>query len=104
MLCWLVQGFQTGAELSPLTASKAPLTLTATVKEWLREQVPLFEAFLVAVSIHVALFPMLWIIGWALPWPKSPVITTIIEYDLENWPNMPKPKKVFEFRDPMLNR
>lgn len=90
--------------LARLTASGPPQTLATTVKEWLLDQVPLMEAFLVAVSIHVALFPIMWFIGFALPWPKSPVITTIIEYDLGNWPEMPKPKKIFEFRDPKLNQ
>ena len=70
---------------------------------WLSQAIPLVEAVLVAVSIHiVVLLPGLWFIGWALPWPKSPVITTIIEYDLENWP--PKPKKIIDFRDPELNK
>ncbi|HNB20869.1 MAG TPA: hypothetical protein PKZ32_00530 [Candidatus Melainabacteria bacterium] len=90
--------------MARLTASGPPQPLATTVKEWLLDQVPLMEAFLIAVSIHVALFPVMWFIGFALPWPKSPVITTIIEYDLGNWPEMPKPKKVFEFRDPKLNQ
>jgi len=91
-------------KLARLTASGPPKTLLETVKLWLLDQVPLMEAFLIAVSIHVAMFPVLWFIGFALPWPKSPVITTIIEYDLGNWPEIPKPKKIYEFRDPALNR
>lgn len=91
-------------KLAQLTASGPPKTLLETVKQWIADQVPLMEAFLIAVSIHVALFPILWFIGFALPWPKSPVITTIIEYDLGNWPELPRPKKIFEFRDPALNR
>lgn len=90
--------------MARLTASGPPQTLTATVKQWLGDQVPLMEAFLIAISIHVALFPIIWFIGFALPWPKSPVITTIIEYDLGNWPEIGKPKKIFEWRDPALNR
>jgi hypothetical protein len=89
--------------LARLTASGPPQTWVATVKEWVGEQVPLMEAFLIAVSIHVALFPILWFIGFALPWPKSPVITTIIEYDLGNWPEVTKPKRIFEYRDPAKN-
>jgi hypothetical protein len=69
---------------------------------WLGEQVPLMEAFLVAVSFHVILLPVVWFAGWALPWPKSPVVTTVIEWDLQNWP--PKPKKIFDYRDPKLNQ
>jgi hypothetical protein len=62
----------------------------------------LFEAFCVAVSLHVVMLPVLWFAGWALPWPKSPIITTIIEYDLSKWP--PKPKKILDVRDPELNK
>lgn len=54
---------------------------------WLSEQSVLFEAFWVAVTFHVLLFPLIWFAGWALPWPKSPVITTVVEIDLENWPH-----------------
>lgn len=74
------------------------------LREWFLDHVTLMEAFLVAISIHVALFPFIWMLGWALPWPKSPVVTTIVEYDLENWPNVPQPKKIFEVRDPALNK
>lgn len=71
----------------------------------MREQVPLVEAFFVAVSIHVVAFPVIWCVGWALPWPKSPVITHIIEFDISGWPAKPaKPERVFEFRDPKLNQ
>ncbi len=104
LICWLDIDRGKYFSLARLTASGPPQPLATTIKEWLLEQVPLMEAFLIAVSIHVALFPVMWFIGFALPWPKSPVITTIIEYDLGNWPEMPKPKKVFEFRDPKLNQ
>ncbi len=77
-------------------------SLRETTIRLLIEQVPLLEAFLVALSLHVVMLPILWVAGWALPWPKSPVITTIIEWDLETWP--PKPRKIFEFRDPKLNK
>jgi hypothetical protein len=66
----------------------------------LRNQTLLFEAFLVAISFHVLLLPMLWLIGWMLPWPKGPTITTIIEYDLRNWPDIRKPKRIFDVREP----
>jgi hypothetical protein len=79
-----------------------PKSLKETVVKVLIEQVPLFEAFLVALSLHVVMLPILWIVGWALPWPKPPVITTIIEWDLQNWP--PKPKRIFDYRDPKLNK
>ena len=73
---------------------------------WLTDQVPLLEAFLVAVSLHVVAFPVIWFIGWALPWPKPPVVTTIIEYDLTDWSHqqLPKPKKIMEIHDPRLNQ
>jgi hypothetical protein len=71
---------------------------------WLLDKSNLFEAFLLAVSLHILLLPVVWVIGWALPWPKSPIITTIIEYDLGNWPNVAKPKRIFEFRDPKRNQ
>jgi hypothetical protein len=68
------------------------------------DRVLLIEAFFVALSIHVLLFPVLWVMGWALPWPKSPVIQTIIEYDLRNWPAVNKPKRIFNVRPPELNQ
>jgi len=70
----------------------------------LLDQVPLLEAFLIAVSIHVLLFPVVWLMGWMLPWPKTPVITTVVEYDLRNWPNEAKQKKWQDVRDPNLNK
>ncbi|CAN5516477.1 hypothetical protein BH11CYA1_BH11CYA1_02830 [soil metagenome] len=78
--------------------------LTDTISAWLNDQATLFQAFFVALSLHVVLFPIMWIIGWALPWPKFPIVTTIIEYDLRGWPNMPKPKKVINVMDPDLNK
>jgi hypothetical protein len=78
------------------------------VPRWLAqkliEQVPLFEAFLIALSLHVLLFPVMWLMGWALPWPKTPVITTVVEYDLRNWPNEAMQKKLLDVRDPKLNK
>jgi hypothetical protein len=71
---------------------------------WLGSQKILFEALLVAVSFHVIMFPVIWIAGWALPWPRPPVVTTIIEFDLDEWLKSGKPKKIFEFRDPKFNQ
>jgi hypothetical protein len=71
---------------------------------WLKEQISLVQAFFVALSFHVVLFPVLWIVGWALPWPKAPIFTTIVEYDLRGWPNIAKPKKVVTIMDPDLNK
>jgi len=68
------------------------------------EKRTLFEAFWVAVSIHIIMFPVMWFIGWALPWPKPPVVTTVIEYDLQSWLQNGKPKRVYEYRDPALNQ
>ena len=79
----------------------------ARLLTFLREQVSLGQALLVALSLHVAFFPLMWIAGWALPWPKVPIFTTIIEYDLRGWtgwPKMPKAKKVFDIMDPDLNK
>lgn len=64
----------------------------------------LVQCFLVALSLHVILLPVLWVIGWALPWPKNPVITTIIEYELDNSSLTLKPKHVIDFHDPKLNQ
>lgn len=61
----------------------------------IRDKVPLMEAFWVALSVHVVLLPIIWIMGWALPWPKPPKVTMVIEYDLSNWPKI-KPKSVEE--------
>lgn len=81
-----------------------PLVTGKMVADWAKEQLPLVDCFLVAVSVHVILFPVIWIMGWALPWPKPPVVTTIVEYDLRNWPKVAKPNKVFEIIDPDLNK
>lgn len=81
-----------------------PLLTRQKVFFWLKEQIPLVDCFLVALSIHVILLPIMWIAGWALPWPKPPVFTTIVEYDLRNWPKVAKPKKVDRFIDPDLNK
>jgi len=72
--------------------------------QWVVSQASLFEALFIAVSIHVVLFPVVWLAGWLLPWPKTPVITTIVEFDLRNWPNEAKQKKVTDVRDPKLNQ
>ncbi|MBU6452341.1 MAG: hypothetical protein KGS72_11215 [Cyanobacteria bacterium REEB67] len=74
---------------------------------FIKEHVTLAQAVLVAMSLHVAFFPLMWIAGWALPWPKTPVFTTIVEYDLRGWsgwPKMPKAKKIFDIMDPDLNK
>lgn len=73
-----------------------PRDLLSSAIDWMREQTQLFEAFWVAVSFHVLLFPIIWFAGWALPWPKSPNITTVIEFNLENWPNVATPEKIQE--------
>ena len=68
--------------------------LKARVIDWFTDHVALFEALLIAVSFHVLLFPVIWLMGWALPWPRTPPIRTIIEINLENWPNEARPEKV----------
>ncbi|MBX3072552.1 hypothetical protein KF707_01850 [Candidatus Obscuribacterales bacterium] len=80
-----------------------PLVTAEKIFSWAKEQIPLVDCFLVAMSVHVILLPIMWIAGWALPWPKPPVITTIIEYDLRNWPKVAKPKDVVQIVDPDLN-
>jgi hypothetical protein len=79
----------------------------STIDYLVEEHGTLVSAFFVALSLHVAFFPIMWIAGWALPWPKTPIFTTIIEYDLRGWtgwPKMPKAKKVFDIMDPDLNK
>lgn len=80
------------------------LKLWRFVLAWLLDKSILFEAFLLALSLHVLLLPAIWVIGWAFPWPKSPTVTTIIEYDLKNWPEVAKPKKIFDIREPERNQ
>jgi hypothetical protein len=72
---------------------------------WFREQIPLAETFCLALAFHVAFFPVIWCAGWALPWPKSPVITTVIEIDLQAWRHnrRTKPGKVIYIREPERN-
>jgi hypothetical protein len=84
----------------PLDYSKLPHWLL----QQLLDKVPLIEAFLIAVSIHVLLFPVVWMAGWLLPWPKTPVVTTVVEFDLRNWPLEAKQKKFSDVRDPKLNK
>ncbi|MBS1989989.1 MAG: hypothetical protein JSS83_05690 [Cyanobacteria bacterium SZAS LIN-3] len=79
----------------------------AKIRYLAEEYRTLFQAFFVALSLHVAFFPIMWIAGWALPWPKVPVFTTIVEYDLRGWtgwPKMPRAKKIFDIMDPELNK
>jgi len=72
-------------------------------KDWIEDYKGLLESILVAVSLQIALLPILWFIGWALPWPKPPIFTTIIEYELDSAQSMFKPKDVVKYRDPKLN-
>ncbi len=74
------------------------------VRHVAREQRPLLETFCLALAFHVVLFPVIWCIGWALPWPKSPVIRTVIEIDLQAWFKHGKPGKLTDIRDPELNK
>ena len=73
-----------------------PQYLYKKVLGWLSEQHILMEAFLVAVTFHVLLFPLIWFVGWALPWPKPPIITTVIDINLENWPDHATPERIQE--------
>lgn len=71
---------------------------------WLREQMILIESFWVAISFHVLLFPLIWFAGWTLPWPKPPTITTVIEFNLENWPNVATPEKIEELYETEMTK
>ncbi len=77
-------------------AQRVPLSkvLQEKISRWLSEQSALFEASCVALSAHILAFPLIWFMGWALPWPKAPEIVTIIEINLENWPNEAIPESV----------
>jgi hypothetical protein len=74
------------------------------LKDWTLNALPLFEAFCIALTIHVLLIPILWLAGWLLPWPKPPVVTTIMELDLSDWPREAKKKRIIHFIDPELNK
>ena len=74
------------------------------LSDMLVDQKILFASILVALTFHVLMFPVVWFIGWALPWPKSSVVTTIVDFDLQQWLKSGKPKRVIEFRDPALNK
>ncbi|MBX9568229.1 MAG: hypothetical protein K2X77_05000 [Candidatus Obscuribacterales bacterium] len=95
--------FKRNAEKSPqkepghtFPAQKVSLTkvLKERINSWLSEQSALFEATCVALSAHILAFPIIWFMGWALPWPKAPEIVTIIEINLEHWPLEAVPEKV----------
>lgn len=84
------------------------LPSVAEVKEkavsWLMEQIPLAEALCIAGTVHVLAFPLIWFIGWALPWPKPPVYTTVIEINLENWPEDARPERIMQLYNQELYR
>lgn len=82
----------------PFEETKDKLTL------WLKEQTTLIEALAVAVTFHVLGFPLMWFIGWALPWPGSPVIVTVIELNLENWPREAKTEKVTDIMKSKMHK
>jgi hypothetical protein len=71
-------------------------TLFQKIVTWFGEQSTLIDAFWVAVTFHILLFPLIWFAGWALPWPRSPVITTVVELNLENWPREARAGRVQE--------
>lgn len=75
-------------QATPADEAKESLSL------WWKDQIPLVEALCVAVTVHVLGFPLMWFIGWALPWPGSPVVVTVIEINLEHWPKEAIPEKV----------
>lgn len=78
--------------------------LQRQANSWVKEQTPLFEATCLALAFHVVMLPVLYVLGWLLPWPKAPVITTIFEYNLDEWPKKSKPDKVINVRYPELNK
>jgi hypothetical protein len=78
--------------------------LLQKVGRWFKEQSALMEAFCVAISFHVLLFPLIWFIGWALPWPKPPSMTTVIEINLEHWPEDARPGKIEHLYDVEMSK
>ncbi len=82
--------------MAVLKAAHHNLYIYQKLRDWFLDHRTLFQAFWVALSLHVALLPVLWVAGWALPWPRSPIFTTVVEYDLRGWPNLAKPKKIYE--------
>ena len=82
----------------------SPFALRRLIFEWACEQESLVEAICLATTFHVLLFPVLWSAGWILPFPKSPVTTTVIYLDLSNWGHLTKPPRVIKFHDPDLNK
>jgi hypothetical protein len=94
-------------ECPPSWLAKDKLTLAVVLQRMgaaVKEQTTLIEAFSVAVSFHVLLFPVIWFVGWALPWPKPPSITTVIELNLENWPIDARPTKIEELYDVEMSK
>jgi hypothetical protein len=91
-------------EFLPKKAKTSLRVILRRTRAVLADNISLIEAFFLALSVHVLLFPVLWIMGWALPFPKSPVITTIIEFDLSHWPEVAKTKKVIDIRYPEQNQ
>lgn len=83
----------------PVQKQNVVVVARSKVLDWCSDQVPLFEALCVALGFHVLAFPFMWFVGWALPWPKPPVFTTIIEINLQNWPNEAVPEKIKQYLD-----
>jgi hypothetical protein len=82
--------------------------LKQTIVAGFRQQKMLGETFCIALALHVFAFPMIWCMGWALPFPKSPVTTTVIIFDLQKWAKeegrLGKLPKVVDIREPERNR
>ena len=70
---------------------------------WMQDKGTLIEALCLAASLHVLAFPLIWFMGWALPLPKSPVYTTVIEINLENWPES-RPMRIMQLYNQELYR
>jgi hypothetical protein len=77
--------------------------LRQKIVEQIKEHWLLFECLLVALSLHIVFIPVVWSLGWALPWPQPPIFTTIIEYELDQATLNYKPRGVTNYRDPKLN-
>ncbi len=94
--------FKRNGSKSSSAQAEQPFALQTTPADELKEKfvgmydeyIPLAEALAVAVTVHVLGFPLMWFIGWALPWPGSPVVVTVIEINLEHWPKVAVPEKV----------
>lgn len=63
---------------------------------WWEEEKTLFAVIPLAIALHIILIGVIWLGVRMLTYPKPPVVTTVVEYDLEKWLKTGKPDQIFD--------